>query len=112
MLTLEIRKPRCIQWCTITNISHNLLGPAYTYWHSNGQKEREAYYVNDKLYRNPNLGPATTFWYENGQKERESYYVDDKLHRDPQLGPATTRWYSDGQRWWEHYYVNGKSIQL
>jgi antitoxin component YwqK of YwqJK toxin-antitoxin module len=76
MLTLEIRQPRCIQWFTITNISHNLLGPAYTEWYENGQKICEEYYIHGKRYRDPNLGPAHTYWYSNGQKSYEDYYVN------------------------------------
>jgi antitoxin component YwqK of YwqJK toxin-antitoxin module len=80
MLTLEIRKPRCIQWRTTNGFCHNLLNPAYT------------------------------AWYENGQKSCESYYVNNKYHRDPQLGPVYIGWHSNGQKYYEAYYVNGEQV--
>ena len=52
MLTFEIKSPRMIQWLTTNKVLHNLLGPAYTTWYDNGQKEYEAYWwVNGKKPR-------------------------------------------------------------
>jgi hypothetical protein len=76
MLTLEIKQPRMIRWFTITNISHNLLIPAYTGWYSDGQKYYESYCVNNEYHRDPQLGPAYTFWSKDGQKSGEAYYVN------------------------------------
>jgi uncharacterized protein len=110
MLTLEIRKPREIQWRTITNFSHNLLIPAHTHWYKDGQKSYEIYYVNGKYHRDSTVGPAYTSWYSDGQKEREYYHVNDECHRDPNLGPTCTHWYNDGQKEYEAYYVNGVKV--
>jgi antitoxin component YwqK of YwqJK toxin-antitoxin module len=75
MLTLEIRKPRWIQWCATNGFFHNLLIPAYTSWYKNGRKCCEVYYVNNEYHRDPTVGPAYTCRDSDGQKQSESYYV-------------------------------------
>jgi antitoxin component YwqK of YwqJK toxin-antitoxin module len=83
MLTLEIRKPRMIQWRTTNWFFHNFLIPAHTCWYENGQKYYESYCVNGKQHRDPNLGPAHIYWYENGQKSCEEYYVSGEEVNKP-----------------------------
>jgi len=81
VLTVELKRDtlnRFIQWLTIGYIFHKYRGPAYTYWHYNGQKSCEEYLVNERRHRNPSEGPAVTVWY-NGRKDCEEYWKHGKL---------------------------------
>jgi antitoxin component YwqK of YwqJK toxin-antitoxin module len=90
----------------LNNKWHREDGPAIQFWYQNGQKEYEAYYLNNKFHREN--GPACQGWYENGQKEYEEYLLNDKLHREN--GHAKQCWYEDGQKKYEFYYLNGKNV--
>ena len=78
MITFEMRKAKkWIKWKNSENKLHRLgEKTASTYWHSNGKKSYEAYYVGGKLHRLN--GPAFISWHSNGQKWSESYYVEGK----------------------------------
>lgn len=93
-------------------------------WHSNGQKNVEATYVDGKhhgpyqrWYENGQKDVEVTYidgefhglyqgWHENGQKYEKITYVDGKRH-----GPYQS-WHKNGQKWEEATYIDGKVTGL
>lgn len=72
----------------------------WTYWHSNGQKQSEGNYVNEKR-----MG-YWIVWTNNGQRYSEGDYVDGKRSglwtewhgsSNGQINKFCTHWYKDGQ---------------
>ena len=105
-LSLNIKEPSYFRWANIQNRFHRRKGKSYTEWHSNGQKDRERYYINGDLHNAE--GPATTSWYFNGQKHHKEYYINGKRHNTK--GPAFIDWHENGQKHYEDYYINGRLL--
>ena len=88
---------------------HREDGPAEIEYYKNGQKEYEAWYLNNKQHRKD--GPAIIGYYnENGLKEYEAWYLNDKYHRED--GPAFISYDLNDKIIFESYWQNGNRHRL
>lgn len=86
---------------------HKIEGPSMVYYHPDGTKKQEFWYV-DNVIQSIDDKPAHTMWYKNGTKKLEQWYSKDVFHRDN--GPAYIEYYPNGNKKVEKWVIEGKTF--